>query len=319
MRKSIFGRGSADSDPTRASEPGQPSESEAPLSDSLQPNTDSGDLAQVPGAAGGGEENGRRRQRHSGHPVEAKTEEKPKRKLHWSLDLLGILATALILSALIKAFVVQPFSIPSDSMENTLIKGDKILVSKMGETLTPLRRGDVVVFADQDGWLPASLKGEAPSGFAASALGQGVDKALRIFGLRPESADGYLVKRLIGLPGDHVVCCTEDGLITVNGKEIKEPYLKPTADRIPYAFDVVVPPGKIWVEGDNRNNSSDSRYHQDEASKGFIDLSNVVGRALARYYPLDRVSTLPNPGSFDQVPGPKNAGEAQEKSSSTGQ
>ena len=237
---------------------------------------------------------------HEGHlaPSEAQPKEhgrRAKRKSPWWRDLLVGVLIALVLSASFKAFVAQQFKIPSESMEDTLAIGDQILVSKM-KGLQPVQRGDIVVFEDRFDWLPAQYKDENLTGFSATTLGRGLDQGLRFLGIRPEYAGGYLVKRVIGAGGDHVVCCNAKGQISINGEVIKEPYVKKGANENPVPFDVVVPEGKYWLMGDNRDNSGDSRYHQDDANHGFVDEDQLVGRTWLRYYPPSRWKVFHNPG-----------------------
>ncbi|WP_240799213.1 signal peptidase I [Streptomyces sp. A0958] len=203
--------------------------------------------------------------------------------------LIGI---ALVLALLIKTFLVQAFSIPSDSMQNTLQRGDRVLVDK----LTPWfgsepERGEVVVFHDPDGW----LKDEpTPKPNAAQ-------KFLSFVGLMPSAEEKDLIKRTIAVGGDTVEC-KKGGPVEVNGKALDEPYVFPgnsACDDMPFG-PFKVPDGKIWVMGDHRQDSSDSRYHTDDANKGFVPVSQVVGRAVVVAWPVDRWATLPVPDTFDQ-------------------
>lgn len=219
--------------------------------------------------------------------------EQEKRNPWWKDILIGV-GTAIILLAVVRAFFIQQFQIPSESMEDTLLVGDHILVSKM-KNLQPIERGDIVVFEDRHNWLPEAYK-HPPRGFDATAMGQAVDKTLRFLQIRPEYPGGYLVKRVLGVGGDHVSCCNSAKQIMVNGVPLKEPYLKANNAKVAYPFDVVVPKGKYWVMGDNRDNSGDSRYHQDDPTKGFLDENQMVGKVLMRYYPLARLRTFHNPG-----------------------
>lgn len=237
------------------------------------------------------EEEPRRQSRASAR----KAAKKNKRQSPWWRDILiGVVVTLLITTG-IKAFMFQQFKIPSESMENTLRRGDQIVVSEM-KNFQPVRRGDIVVFEDRYDWLPPEYKNDNPTGFDATALGQAVDKGLRLLRIRPEYAGGYLVKRVIGVGGDTVKCCDAKNHILLNGKPLIEPYLKDGLRTTPYPFEVTVPQGKYWVMGDNRDNSGDSRFHQDDANSGFVDEKQVVGRALLRYYPLARWKTFENPG-----------------------
>ena len=218
----------------------------------------------------------------------------------WWLDLVVGVVVAVVLMALAKAFIFQFFVIPSESMENTLMKGDRIFVSKM-KNFQPVERGDIVVFEDRHDWLPDEFKNDNPTGFAATSFGQAVDKGLRVLQLKPEYPGGYLVKRVIGVGGAHVTCCSAQNQIEVNGKVVEEPYLKKGANLMPVPFDVTVPAGKYWVMGDNRDNSGDSRYHQDDNNHGFVDEEQIVGRTILRYFPVNRVKVFSNPG-LNQLP-----------------
>jgi signal peptidase I len=218
-------------------------------------------------------------------------------------DVLIIVLIAVLVSFLVKTFVVRSFYIPSGSMEDTLLVNDRILVDEITPRFSGYERGQIVVFRDPGGWLPPST--EEPRG----ALVEGVDWLLSLVGLSAPDSDDHLVKRLIGLPGDHVVCCNAIGQITVNDVPLDESdYLKlpggetaASAD----AFDVVVPPNSLWVLGDNRYRSKDSRYNTDQPGKGFVPIDNVVGRAFLITWPLDRFGLLDfHPEVFAGVPAP---------------
>ncbi len=203
------------------------------------------------------------------------------------LEFATIIAIALLISVVIKTFFAQAFAIPSESMENTLIPGDRILVNKLADSEEDLNRGDVVVFVDPGNWLSDSAKPHYT----------GVQKALinlgELVGIVPQNVGDHLVKRIIGLPGDHVTCCN-DGLITVNDVPIMETYIKPGSAPSDTAFDVVVPDGHVWVMGDNRDRSKDSRYHQQATGFGFVPITNIEGRAWLTIYPLGRMGTIPS-------------------------
>ena len=211
-----------------------------------------------------------------------------------------ILVSALVLSFVVKTFLVQPFMIPSESMEDTLVAGDRVLVSKLTPGPFDLSRGDVVVFKDPGGWLdgvPVSRADNMPSWLSTP---------LTIVGLRPQDAGEHLIKRVVGLPGDRVTCCTDAGLVSVNGVPIDESeYLAAGAIPSQTEFDVTVPADSLWVLGDNRQHSGDSRYNGSKAGGGFVPLDNVVGVAFAKVWPLDRASLMRNPGDvFADVPAP---------------
>lgn len=234
----------------------------------------------------------------SAEPVETTRRSHPAWR--FARDILFILLAAIVVSFLIKTFLVRSFYIPSASMENTLLIGDRVLVNELEPKLTPISRGDVIVFTDPGGWLD-DLPKTAPATGVVGVL-QG---ALDFIGLSASDSDDHLIKRVIGLPGDHVACCTADGRMTVNGIPVDEPYLRLPAGvtRASYVdFDVTVPKGELWVMGDNRNNSEDSRYHQSLPTKGFVPISDVVGRAFVITWPVGRWTGLGNyPLTFDGV------------------
>lgn len=203
-----------------------------------------------------------------------------------------VLVAALVLSLVIKTFFAQAFFIPSISMENTLLVGDRLVVNKLAPGPFDLDRGDVVVFLDPGGWLPPAEHNLSPA-----------EQVLTWIGILPEHADEHLIKRIIGLPGDHVVCCDADGLITVNGEPIDEPYLMPGAVPSTRTFDVVVPEGHLWVMGDNRAHSADSRVNTASVGGGFVPIRNVVGTAFVIVWPLSSATWLTNPTeTFEDVP-----------------
>jgi signal peptidase I len=201
---------------------------------------------------------------------------------------------ALALTILLKAFVVQVFSIPTGSMENTLLPGDRILVSKVVYRFRPIARGDIVVFSGAGSWDPPT---QAPG----NPLLRIWDDAVGLVGIAGPETD--YVKRVIGIPGDHVVCCNAAGQVTVNGVPLSESsYIFPgAAPSLPLKFNIVVPAGRLWVMGDNRGDSDDSRYRLDDPGQGTIPESAVVGRAFLIIWPLSRVSDLPIPDTFKQA------------------
>jgi signal peptidase I len=216
--------------------------------------------------------------------------------LGWLKEIATIVVIALLLSFLIKTFLFRAFFIPSGSMENTLQIDDRIFVNQLIPQPFALERGDVVVFRDTEKWLP-----EAPAEGETSWL----TETLVFVGLAPDESQQHLVKRVIGLEGDRVVCCGPDGKITVNGETLDEPYLFPGATPSDTPFDVTVPAGKIWVMGDHRNASADSRANQDKESKGFIDVDEIEGKAAVIAWPLGHAGILGSyPEVFDDVPEP---------------
>jgi len=222
-----------------------------------------------------------------------------RRRWSFAREVGVIVVAALVISFLIKTFVVQPFVIPSESMENTLIKDDRVLASRFVPRFLDIHRGDVVVFKDPGGWLASQPQQES------TGLVKAGETFLTFIGIRPVDAGEHLIKRVIGLPGDHVTCCDAQGRVSVNGVAIDETYIKPGSIPSEIEFDVVVPEGSLFVLGDNRQNSGDSRYNTDKPGNGFVPIDNVVGTAVAKVWPLDRASLMRNPGSvFEDVPEP---------------
>ncbi|WP_201308977.1 signal peptidase I [Puerhibacterium puerhi] len=210
-----------------------------------------------------------------------------------------VVVSALVLSWLIKTLLVQPFYIPSGSMEDTLQVGDRVMVSRLVPRALDLHHGDIVVFRDPGGWLPPY---EAPD---RGPVGNAVTEVLTFVGLLPQDTGEHLIKRVIGLPGDHVTCCDAEGRVEVNGSPIDETYIKPGSVPSQDPFDVTVPDGMLFVMGDNRQDSQDSRYNTAKPGGGFVPVSNVVGTAFATVWPLDHATWHRNPGDvFREVPQP---------------
>lgn len=207
-----------------------------------------------------------------------------------------VVAVALVVSLVVKTFLLQAFYIPSESMEQTLDIGDRVVVSKLSPGPFDLHRGDVVVFEDPGGWLPET----APA--SRGPVGTVVADALTFVGLLPEDSDDHLIKRVIGLPGDHVACCDAQGRVTVDDVPVDETgYLFPGSEPSEADFDVTVPAGMLWVMGDNRAHSADSRYNRDKPHDGFVPVANVTGRAYAVVWPLSHWNWLSTPSAFAQV------------------
>ncbi|MEL4357130.1 signal peptidase I [Luteococcus sp. H154] len=212
-------------------------------------------------------------------------------------ELVVIVVGALVISAVLRAFVGQLFIIPSGSMQNTLDLGDRVVVSK----LTDFNRGDIVVFEDPDNWITERPK-------ERSAVGKVAEKV----GVLPSTSTNHLVKRVIGMPGDRVKCCDAQGRISVNGQPLDETaYLftdeagqqvRPSEQ----TFEVVVPKDRIFVLGDHRNASGDSRIHLDEGTpkgmRAFVPTSRVVGPVVAIAAPVSRWTTFSTPQTFASVP-----------------
>ena len=216
-----------------------------------------------------------------------------KRRRHFWRELLVIVVVAAVLTLVVKAFVAQVYKIPTGSMENTLQINDRVLVNKLVYHFRGVARGDIVVFSGQDSWGPDAPP-SSDNGFVRVW-----DEVLSDIGL--QSSQTYYIKRVIGLPGDKVACCT-DGKVTVNGVPLTETsYLYP-GDAPSFPFKTVtVPPGHLWVMGDHRGDSDDSRYHNSDPGGGAIPENEVVGRAFLIIWPPSQLRDLPIPSTFDQA------------------
>jgi signal peptidase I len=236
--------------------------------------------------SGGTTSNGRS---HKG--TRERSKEHQKQLPLWQ-EMILLLGIALVLAIVIKAFFMQAFYIPSGSMNDTLVLNDRILVQKVSYWggNSP-QRGDVVVFADPGGWLDSSEVRTATNP---------VTKGLELFGLYPTG--GHLVKRVIGVGGDEVMCCDANGRVKVNGVPLHEKsYLAAGEKPSLIDFKVKVPDGFIWVQGDNRSNSADSRVHLGDPGGGMIPVDDVVGKVFMVVWPLDHAKMLERPATFDSV------------------
>jgi signal peptidase I len=212
----------------------------------------------------------------------------PQRRGAFWRELLVIVVTALVISSLVKGYAVQTFFIPSGSMETTLhgcpgCRGDRVLVNKFVYRTRDVRRGEVVVFRGTANW-----PDEEASSAAGGPLLAVLDGLGRLMGA-PATGNDF-IKRVIAIPGDTVRCCDSQGRVSVNGVPLDEPYVFEN-DRQTFG-PVTLKPGELWVMGDHRGDSSDSRAH------GAIPQSNVVGRAFTVIWPLDRWKSLPVPSTF---------------------
>jgi signal peptidase I len=225
-------------------------------------------------------------------PAKPRPRPKPAKKKSFMRELPGIVISALVISVLIKTFLVQAFFIPSGSMENTLAVDDRVLVNKLADKADEIRRGDVVVFRDPGGWLSDQPPAESgPSSWLRDGL---------VFvGLAPAVGEEDLIKRVIGIAGDKVACC-EDGQVTVNGVQLTEDYLYPGDEPSLEEFSVTVPKNQLWVMGDHRSVSEDSRAHRQQPGNGFVPIEDVVGRAFTIVWPVNRAQMLSRPPTFDQ-------------------
>jgi signal peptidase I len=214
----------------------------------------------------------------------------------WMREIPILVAVALGIALLVKTFLVQAFFIPSESMENTLLTGDRVLVNKFADRFGgDVQRGQVVVFKDPGGWLDT---GEDET--SGNPIVRGLKDVFSFVGLLPSTSEKDLIKRVIGVAGDKVACCDDQGRITVNGVGIDEPYLYPGDKPSDRAFSVTVPPNRLWVMGDHRSDSADSRAHMDGPGNGTIPADNVVGRAFVLVWPLGRWDVLTVPDTYER-------------------
>jgi signal peptidase I len=219
------------------------------------------------------------------------------------IPLLG--GVALAIALLLKTFLFQAFVITSGSMEQTIRIGDRVIVDK----LTPWfgakpERGDVVVFRDPGGWLRAEEVAEITG---ESAVTRRIKEGLAFVGVMPSADEQDLIKRVVGVGGDRVVCCDDAGRMTVNGTPLDEDYLFPGDEPSAEPFEVTVPEGSLWVMGDHRSHSADSRVHLDGPHGGAVSEDLVVGRAVAVAWPIGHWTRLTRPETFASV-GPSDGG-----------
>ncbi len=206
-------------------------------------------------------------------------------------ESVGVVLLALVVALLLRAFVVQVYKIPSESMMDTLDVGSRIAVNHVPVIGKQVERGDVVVFRDTEGWLPES-----------DAAGNAWTTIASWFGFASSGGQQVVVKRIIGVGGDTVACCDADGNITVNGASIEEPYLAEGTVPSLEEFAVTVPEGYYWVMGDNRQNSADSLYHYTHGESGFVPAESIIGRAQWEFWPVTKWSYLGNRDVFVSVP-----------------
>ncbi|MEU8996576.1 signal peptidase I [Streptomyces caniferus] len=235
---------------------------------------------------------------------------KRRRQRSYLKEIPILVGVALAIALVLKTFLVQAFVIPSGSMEQTIKIGDRVLVDK----LTPWfgskpARGDVVVFKDPGGW----LKGEQNKPADDGGPFQPVKDAMTFIGLLPSADEQDLIKRVVAVGGDTVKCCDEQGKVTVNGTPLTEPYVHPGNPPSTLKFTVNVPTGRIFVMGDHRSNSADSRFHLDEPYRGTVSEESVVGRAVVIGWPFSHWRRLEEPDTFTSVhdaPGAKASAAA---------
>jgi len=208
-------------------------------------------------------------------------------------ELVILVVIALVIAVAIKTYAIQAFFIPSGSMQNTLEINDRVLVNKIVYDTRPIHRGDIVVFNGDGSWDPGTVP--TSQNFAVKFA----DGFASMFGFGHPG--DILIKRVIGLPGDAVACCDAEGRVTVNGVPLDEqsylfPGDVPSQDR----FNTIVPPGRLWVMGDHRSISDDSRDHEGDPGGGTIPESAVLGRAFVIIWPISQWRILPIPATFEQ-------------------
>lgn len=236
-----------------------------------------------------------------------------RRKRSLRREVPVLILVALVIALLVKTFVVQAFYIPSSSMEDTLLVGDKVLVNKLVYHFRKIEPGDIVVFDGAGSWdavpPPAQPSSDPVVRVYDATLKPLVHSIAGLFGTAPGQTD--YIKRVIGVPGDHVACCNAQGLVTVNGVALHEKsYLYPGNAPSDIHFHSTVPTGRLWVMGDHRFVSDDSRLHTADPGAGTIPENKVIGRAFLIVWPPSRWRVLPIPATFHQ-PGISAAGASQ--------
>jgi signal peptidase I len=215
-----------------------------------------------------------------------------KRRRSFLRELPVLVVVAVVLALLIKSFVIQAFYIPSASMQNTLEIGDRVLINKIVFHTRPIHRGDIIVFDGTGSW-------DVATPTSSNIVSKAVSELEGIVGISHDS--NIYIKRVIGVPGDHVVCCNAKHQITVNGVPLSESsYLYPDNEPSAQSFNITVPPGRLWVMGDHRIVSYDSRGHMGDPGGGTIPESGVLGRAFVIIWPPSRWGVLNIPATFEQ-------------------
>ena len=207
-------------------------------------------------------------------------------------EIPAVIVGAVLAVVALFAFVAQPYAIPSESMQPALRVGDRVLVDKTAYRRGPVARGDVIVFDGRDSFVRAS---------SSVSPVEAVTRLARLAGLGPDPGIDF-VKRVVGVGGDRVTCCDDQGRVEVNGEPIDESaYLHPGDAPSDQSFDVLVPTGRLWVMGDHRSQSADSRAHLGDPGGGMVSVNAVTGRVSMVLWPLSRIGMLPATLAFDEV------------------
>jgi len=216
--------------------------------------------------------------------VQPKPAKKPKSKNSFWRELPILLGAAIVVAILVRTFVIQTYYVPSGSMEHTLNVNDRVLVNKLAYDFRDPHRGEVIVFNSPVSW-------------------------------RSAPNEKVFVKRVVGVPGDHVICCDTQGRLTINGVAIDESYIiKPTGEQnaAPQTFDITVPSGRLWVMGDNRYDSADSLANYEgthgDMTASTIAIKAVIGRAFVLFWPFSRATWLSVPSTFSKIPNASPSG-----------
>jgi signal peptidase I len=266
---------------------GKPRGTSTSAADNLLPT---GSRRASAGPAGG-------RSRAERRKLQRKVKRRRRRSAIKEIPLL--VGVAVLIALVLKTFLVQAFVIPSGSMEQTIQIGDRVLVDKFTPWFgSKPERGDVVVFKDPGGW----LKDEQPTTKKDDPIVvKQVKEGLTFIGLLPSDNEKDLIKRVVGIGGDRVKCCDAQGRVTVNGVPLTEDYLYPGNAPSQTQFDITVPQGRLWVMGDHRNNSADSRVHQNTDYGGTVSVDSVVGRAMVIAWPFGHMTRLREPKTYASV------------------
>lgn len=213
----------------------------------------------------------------------------------WLRETAFVIVMALALSVFLRTFIFQAFYVPSESMVETFLRNDRIIASKLSYRFGDVQRGDIVVFRDPGGWLSSPVEMEGIAGQ--------LNQVLTWIGVVPANSGEDLVKRVIGLPGDRIQCCADGEGLRINGVAIDESeYVVGNTRTI--EFDIVVPAGRIFVMGDNREFSADSRVHLN-VKNGTVPIENIVGQVASLVWPFDRFTFMSGNAPFEKVPDPK--------------